>query len=120
MLWQDMVPCTEHRAVADKLEALQVEQDESTKQVSALQNQFSVAEAQLQTAAAEAAEMRSTLSEMVSQSELVTAKAECESLRVQACESTRMAEELERRLSSELKATRYLCFACLKRIWQLV
>ena len=97
MLWQDMVPCTEHRAVADKLEALLVEQDESTKQISALQSQFSVAEV-----------------------ELVTAKEECEALRAQACESTRVAEELERRLSSELEAARYFCLACLDWIGPLV
>jgi hypothetical protein len=120
MLWQDMVPCTEHRAVADKLEALQVEQDESTKQISALQSQFSVAEAQLQKAAEEAAEMRSALSEMASPSELVTAMEECEALRAQACESTRVAEELERRLSSELEAARYFCLACLDWIGPLV
>jgi uncharacterized coiled-coil DUF342 family protein len=95
-----MVPRANHLEILEELAALREDREADLEEVTALESEFSFAWEQLQKAVAEAAEMRSTLSEMVPRSELEAAKAECEALRAHAYESTRSAEELELRLST--------------------
>ena len=100
MLWQDSVPRSQHFTLLADLSALHAEREADLSEVTALESQVSLAWGQLQKAAAEAAEMRSQVSEMVPRSELAAAMEECESWKARADEYARAVEDLGRRLES--------------------